>query len=267
MDVINTEKYPLDKAESQYSAYESCVFDLRSKLEQDGVAICPHFLKDSSIKTAVSEVENEVENAFETETQHNIFLDGGDPKFPKNHIRNKLLPTTVASVAYDQLPADGILTRLYQNDGFVKFLQDVLQLPELYRLDDPYGSCYINLYKPGGNANWHFDESHFSTTIMLQTAETGGEFEKTLPIRGEVENYEQLDDIVNFENPKMYRTLNFEPGTLSIFQGSKCLHRVTKISGNRNRLLAVLCFATKPGVKNSKKTQKRFFGRQTSQNG
>ena len=32
--------------------------------------------------------------------------------------------------------------------------------------------------------NWHFDESQFSTTIMLQTAEKGGDFEHTLPIRG-----------------------------------------------------------------------------------
>ena len=31
---------------------------------------------------------------------------------------------------------------------------------------------------------WHFDESPFSTTIMLQTAQDGGHFEHTLPIRG-----------------------------------------------------------------------------------
>ena len=31
---------------------------------------------------------------------------------------------------------------------------------------------------------WHFDESPFSTTIMLQTAQEGGHFEHTLPIRG-----------------------------------------------------------------------------------
>ena len=30
---------------------------------------------------------------------------------------------------------------------------------------------------------WHFDESNFSTTIMLQKAECGGEFQHTQPIR------------------------------------------------------------------------------------
>ena len=35
---------------------------------------------------------------------------------------------------------------------------------------------------PHGDS-WHFDQSPFSTTIMLQTAEKGGKFEHTLPIR------------------------------------------------------------------------------------
>ena len=30
---------------------------------------------------------------------------------------------------------------------------------------------------------WHFDESNFSTTIMLQKAEKGGDFQHTQPIR------------------------------------------------------------------------------------
>ena len=55
----------------------------------------------------------------------------------------------VASVAYDFLPANGVLSRLYQTDAFVEFLRDVLGLPALYRLEDPFGACSINLFKPG----------------------------------------------------------------------------------------------------------------------
>ena len=110
----------------------------------------------------------------------------------------------VASVAYDYLPSNGVLSRLYQNDAFIEFLRDVLGLPALYRLEDPFGACSINLFKPGKQRykvsvnktvllsllisgwahNWHFDESQFSTTIMLQISEDGGHFEHTLPIRG-----------------------------------------------------------------------------------
>ena len=55
----------------------------------------------------------------------------------------------VASVAYDYLPVTGVLSRLYQNDVFIEFLRDVLGLPALYRLEDPFGACSINLFKPG----------------------------------------------------------------------------------------------------------------------
>ena len=65
-----------------------------------------------------------------------------------NH-HNILSLLQVASVAYDYLPLNGVLSRLYQNDAFIEFLRDVLGLPALYRLEDPFGACSINLFKPG----------------------------------------------------------------------------------------------------------------------
>ena len=56
-------------------------------------------------------------------------------------------------------------------------------------------------------------------------------------------------------------TLEFEPGTLSIFCGSRCLHEVTRVRGQTDRLVAVFCFATRPGVRNSAQVQQLFWGR------
>ena len=36
----------------------------------------------------------------------------------------------------------------------------------------------------GMKHSWHFDESQFSTTLMLQKPEEGGLFQYTKPIRG-----------------------------------------------------------------------------------
>lgn len=47
------------------------------------------------------------------------------------------------------MPKDGVLSGLYENDAFIEFLKDVLGLPVLYRLEDPFGACSINLFKPG----------------------------------------------------------------------------------------------------------------------
>ena len=65
-----------------------------------------------------------------------------------------------------------------------------------------------------------------------------------------------MSQIVEGQNNKLVNRLKFEPGTLSIFQGNECLHKVTECKGDRNRLVAVLCYGTRPGMKNSKEVQK-----------
>ena len=55
----------------------------------------------------------------------------------------------VSSIAYDYLPKNGVLSRLYNNNVFVEFLRDVLEQPELYRIEDPFGACATNVSKPG----------------------------------------------------------------------------------------------------------------------
>ena len=50
MEVINLEKYPLDKGKES-KEYKKCVSDLKSRLVHDGVATCPNFLKELSYLT------------------------------------------------------------------------------------------------------------------------------------------------------------------------------------------------------------------------
>ena len=95
MDLINTDKYPLHKG-IENADYKKCISDLRSKLLVRGVATCPNFLCDTVTKSAVSDIDKVSTNAFKTDTTHNIYLDSGDPDFPNQHIRNKLLPTMVS---------------------------------------------------------------------------------------------------------------------------------------------------------------------------
>ena len=99
---------------------------------------------------------------------------------------------------------------------------------------------------------------------MIQKPDKGGLFRNTKPIRVKNEEdddlYKVLDKIVDGSDD-IAETLSFEPGTLSIFCGSRCLHEVTRVEGMRDRLVAVFCFATRPGVRNSAQVQKLFWGR------
>ena len=55
--------------------------------------------------------------------------------------------------------------------------------------------------------------------------------------------------------------MHFLLGTLSVFSGSTSLHRVTQIESPVERLVAVMCFATKDNIKNTSKVQELFWGR------
>jgi hypothetical protein len=58
------------------------------------------------------------------------------------------------------------------------------------------------------------------------------------------------------------RDLCFEAGDLMIFRGSRSLHRVGPVGGERPRLTGVLCFADRPNVANSPEVRRLFWGRE-----
>jgi len=260
--VVNLAKYPVADVNTQQ--FRTLLKQTRETYEKHGIVTLPNFITQEAIEKTVAEVETAKGSEWFTKSTHNVFLDGGDDKFAVDHIRNRELPTSVASLAYDRLDINGPLLTLYHSDSFCVFLAQVLGMDHFYRLADPLGAASINIFPPGTAHNWHFDESVFSVTIMIQKPESGGLFRQTAPIREKGKEtdhlYEVIEDIVNKKND-IASTLTFEPGTLSIFSGSRCLHEVTEVEGDKDRLVAVFCFATKKGIKNSAKVQELFWGR------
>jgi len=119
-------------------------------------------------------------------------------------------------------------------------------------------------WQDGYRHNWHFDESLWSTTLLLQQADQGGHFRYTQPFRNESNErmtYEKAVRVIDENDETLTKTLDFQPGTLSIFQGRRSLHSVTKCHGKRKRLLGVLHFSQREGVRNSPQVQELFWGK------
>ena len=197
--------------------------------------------------------------------------------------------TQVASIAFDELSKDSPLVRLYQHPTLLRLVSLIVQKEPLYLSADPIGCCSINVFRPEYHHSFHFDESEFSTTIMLQQPSNvdTGLFQFTPPLRRNT-----LDDLAlasvaaaihcyddQRENgpssfaelgstdqppPPPLQTLDFQPGTLFIFSGSRSLHRVTRVQGTQSRFVAVLTFSSTPGFVNTPETQRMFWGRSSS---
>ncbi|MEX1108343.1 MAG: hypothetical protein WEC00_05475 [Dongiaceae bacterium] len=258
-DLVDLDRYPLH--ESGGAHLRELVEDCRVQLASRGVATLPGLVRPDAVRRMAAETEAVIDRTYYCDSQHNAYLKAPDLDLPRTHPRNRDLATQVGSVAWDLIEPQATLRRLYLWDPLVAFVGAVLDRSPFFRFADPLGACSINVFRPGMGHAWHFDEAKFSTTLMLQKAEKGGDFEYVPFLRPERgEDFDAVGRILDGDETDVVR-LPFEPGTLSIFHGSRSLHRVTRCGGKRDRLVAVLCFASEAGAVNSEAVRKLFWGR------
>ena len=145
------------------------------------------------------------------------------------------------------------------------------QILDLYRypLDRP-GSpaweelvqrCRAELARDGEALNWHFDRSEFTTTLLLQAPEEGGDFVYRSDLRNDADpNYEGVARLLRGEDPEV-KSLKLSAGTLNVFRGKNTAHKVSTVKGGRERMIAVFSYFDRPGVVFSREDQMGFYGR------
>ena len=233
----------------------------RDTLRREGTVVLPGFLSAQARVEIAREARDGASQAFFCDNTHNVYLAADDESFGEDHPRRRRLHTVVGSVAFDLLTPEARLRALYNWDPLVEFIRAVIDVPELHRLADPLGACSINVFRPGDEHEWHFDEAEYTTTIMLQEAEDGGFFEYLPHLRQpDGSEADRISTLLDGDEHGVQR-LAFSVGDLSIFGGRRSLHRVTEVLGDTTRLVAVLTFNTKPGVMNSESVRRLFWGR------
>ena len=259
MKWVDLTRYPIDRLDSAEG--QALVEHCRKAMADIGVCMLPGFLTSEAVETMRREANGQLDKAFYCHNTHNAYLRDDNPSLPQDHPGRRRLLTVVGSIANDYLPAEGALVELYEWEELTRFIGLVLGYDEFYRSADPLGALSVNVFQPGGSHAWHFDESKYTVTMMLQPAEVGGDFEVVTNIRSEDDdNYERVGAVLDGAHDDVVK-LPFEPGTLFIFAGRHSLHRVTDVSGERPRLVPVLCYAEQPNAVNSEQVRELFWGR------
>jgi hypothetical protein len=133
--------------------------------------------------------------------------------------------------------------------------------PRLFAMNDPLARVNVMAYGPGQALNWHFDRSQFTTTLLIRTAEAGGEFEYRSGLRSDTDpNYDGVACLLRGEDPEV-RIQSLTAGALSVFAGRNTAHRVTPVRGTTSRLVAVFSYYETPGVFFSSAERLGFYGR------
>jgi hypothetical protein len=165
------------------------------------------------------------------------------------------------SLAFDLLPVDLPLRRLYESDAVTGLLRAMLGEPVLHRSADPLDCLQVAEFDPGNELGWHFDDSDYSITVMLRPPEAGGHFEYVPAIRSDDDPNEAGILAVLRGDHSAVRRITTAPGTLALFRGHHALHRVTVVEGSRSRINAVLTYGPRPDMVLSPLTQELFYGR------
>lgn len=252
--LIDIRRYPLDDA-----AFRS---KSRETLAQTGALVLPEFLTPDALESVRLEGVAGKQQAFYCTQSHNVYLTPPDAAYPSDHPRNREVASSKGCIADDQIPPSSALRALYEAAPFRDFLCTVLDEGTLYPYADPLSS--INLHYAGQDQElgWHFDNSSFAITLMIEAPVRGGAFEYVSAVRdadaGDM-NFEGVRRVLDGEREP--KRLAMEPGTLVLFRGRNALHRVAPVEGERTRMLVVLAYNTQPGIALSESARMTFYGR------
>jgi hypothetical protein len=257
-ELIDLDRYPLDQPGSP--AWVDLVAACKEKLAKEGLFNLPGFVRENAIEETVRTLKLTLaSDAFVHARRHNIYFKKSIDGLPDTHPALREFETSNRTICADQM-GQAVVIRLYEWPPFAQFLAAVMDKPELFVMADPLARVNVMSYSEGQALNWHFDRSDFTTTLLLQGAETGGDFEYDKDLRSDDDrNYDGVADLL--EGRRTPTLMHLTPGTLNIFRGKNTAHRVTPVKGATDRIIAVFSYYDRPGVQFSDEERIGFYGR------
>ena len=253
-DIVDLERYPIEEPTFGHQS--------RATLDGDGVLKLDGFVRPAALAALISEAAESQSQAYFCAQSHSVYLTPPDPAYPATHPANRQVVSSKGCVC-DDVVADGSpLRMLYDAPAFRRFICLATGEAELHPYADPLSSINIHYAGRGQELGWHFDNSSFAITLLIQKPEAGGHFEFVKNLRdadaGEM-NFDQVGALL--DRTITPQVLEIEPGDLVLFRGRNSIHRVSPNESDTTRMLAVLAYNAKPGVALSESARMTFYGR------
>ncbi|TWP33024.1 HalD/BesD family halogenase [Leekyejoonella antrihumi] len=261
-DVVDLDRYPIHDLASERG--QQLIAECKAELAESGVCSLDGFISPEAVAEMVRIAGQLKDKAWSSNRTHTIYFEPVDETVPATHPRAHQVRSAKHGIAYDYIPSDAPLRRLYESDDLTAFIAAVLEKPVLYRSADPLDALQITTFNPGDELGWHFDRSEFSMTVMYQPANEGGEFLYVPGLRSEDdEHYDEVEKVLQGDTTGL-KVLPGGPGTLAFFRGEHALHHVTPVKGETPRINSVLTYGERPDMRLNDLTSELFYGRTSS---
>ena len=238
------------------------VAECRKALAEQGVMALSDFLTEDGLAALQEEAEAGLSEAFFCTQSHSVYLSPPDSSFEADHPQNRQVVSSKGCICDDDVQPNSVLRQLYDSAEFRSFVMAVTGEKQLHSYADPLSSINIHYAKRGQELGWHFDNSEFAITLLIDKPTSGSRFEYIKDLRdaeaGEM-NYEGVANLLDGKTKP--EILPMEPGTLVLFRGRNSIHRVSPNESDKTRMLAVLAYNSEPGVELSPSARMTFYGR------
>eukprot|EP00298_Acanthocystis_sp_HF-20_P006238 c16157_g1_i1.p1 GENE.c16157_g1_i1~~c16157_g1_i1.p1 ORF type:complete len:286 (-),score=114.66 c16157_g1_i1:50-907(-) len=249
--------------------FNRIVHGCRTILRTHGVLTLDSFVTDVCVIRMAREAQAKATTAWTFKTGHTPFSRAYVPTLPQNHIRNKFLETKMSRIGCDELPQNGLIRLVYEYEPFVEFIRAVTEQETLYKISDPFAAVTVDVLKNGQSQSWRYENNpynRYKVMLMIQKPTEGGIFQYSTPLHIDSPLVEQhTEKVINEEKKEeeggTIRQLRFEPGMLCIIDTHRCLHRITTVVGEKDRLVTEYAFSNNKGTKCSREKLLELFGR------
>lgn len=234
----------------------------RSTLDSEGVLVLPGFIRPEALSEMQSEAREGHGKAYFCAQSHSVFLTPPDPNQSDDHPANRQVISSKGCICDDDVSETSPLRTLYNAEDFRTFVKTATGECALHPYADPLSSINIHYAERGQELGWHFDNSSFAITLLIQKPDAGSRFEYIKDLReadkGEM-NFAGVGALLDGETEP--QVLSMDPGTLVLFRGRDSIHRVSPNESDKTRMLAVLAYNSEPGVSLSESARMTFYGR------
>ena len=253
--IINLNKHPINDLENYAS---KC----KKEIQKNSILILKEFLNLSTLIKLQEEAKLLFTKAFYCSQKHTVLLNKKNNKIDEFDPCNIEVVSDKGCVPHDLIPKKSFLCQLYNSEEFKLFLKKVLNINNIYPYADTLASINYNYYEQHQQLGWHFDNASFAITLMIQSSDSGGNFQYINNGRDVDKKFIDKDLIMSaLSNKYQGKEILVDPGTLILFYGRNYLHRVTPVKSKKNRILVTLNYNTEKEVKLSENARMTFFGR------
>ena len=257
--ILDLERYPIDRPGTP--AAKALVARCQADLAAEGMFNLEGLVRPNVIERCATQLQPLLDKqSFTHKRRHNVYFLKEVAGLSPDHPALRPVETVNHTLCADQIGHTEI-SKLYEWTPLADFLAAVMKKPALHLMEDPLASVNVIGYRAGETLNWHFDRSDFTTTLLIQAPESGGEFQYRSRLRSDTDpNYDGVARLLRGEDEAV-RTLRITPGTLNVFRGTNTLHRVSPPVGNKDRIVAIFSYYDRPGVVFSTEERLGFYGR------